>query len=331
VQGISAIFRKEMGDHFSSMRFVLIAALIVMVGVIVASMVGMSVRQDMAGANKPSLVFLFLFTSTGKFFSFFQFMGFFGPLIGIILGFDAVNRERISRTLSKLVSQPIYRDSIINAKFLAGVTTIGVVLGAIMLIISGLGMRLIGVVPGVEEVLRLFAYFVVTLFYISFWLGIAILFSVMFRSTATSALASLAVWIFFAFFVSLGAGFVANAVAPIPPEPTREEKMFGLGSSARPEIIVRNAEIERRIALFSPVSLYGDAASLILDPVRKSAASVVLVGPLERLSLSRFQNPLPFGQSLLIAAPYLVLLIAITLLCFGTSYAVFMRQEIRSA
>ena len=57
--------------------------------------------------------------------------------------------------MSKLVSQPIYRDSIINAKFLPVSTIIAIVLVAIVLIISGLGIRLIGVVPGAEEVLRL--------------------------------------------------------------------------------------------------------------------------------------------------------------------------------
>ena len=39
--GSSPYFRKELEDHFSSIRFLLISALIVMVGVIIASMVGM--------------------------------------------------------------------------------------------------------------------------------------------------------------------------------------------------------------------------------------------------------------------------------------------------
>jgi len=75
------------------------------------------------------------------------------------------------------------------------------------------------------------------------------------------------------------------------------------------------------------MTLYGDATSTILDPLRKTPRSFVLMGPLERFSLSRFQNPLPLGQS---AAPFLISLIAITLVCFGICYAVFMRQEIRS-
>jgi ABC-2 type transport system permease protein len=320
LHGIFTLFRKELEDHFSSVRFLIISALILMVGVIIASMVGMGIQEESKGMAKPTLLFLWLFTSTGQLFSFVQFIGFFGPLIGIFLGFDAINRERVSRTLSKLASQPIYRDSIINAKYLAGVTTIAVVLVGIVLIISGLGIRLIGVVPGSEEVLRLAIYVITSILYVSFWLGIAILFSVVFRSTATSALASLAVWIFFSFFVGLGAGFMANAVAPISQS----------GSNVDPSVLVKHEEVKRTVSLLSPMNLYNDATTTILDPTRKTTRGLVFVGPLERLSLSRFQNPLPLLQSLIIVAPYLISIIAITFLCFGVCYLVFMRQEIRT-
>jgi len=309
-----------MEDHFSSIRFLLISALIVMVGVIIASMVGMGIQEESKGMAKPTFLFLWLFTSTGKLFSFVQFIGFFGPLIGIFLGFDSINRERVSRTLSKLLSQPIYRDSVINAKFLAGVSIIAIVLVAIVLIISGLGIRLIGVVPGAEEVLRLAIYLIASILYISFWLGISILFSVIFRSTATSALASLAVWIFFSFFISLGAGFLADAMAPI-----------GQSSAGMdPNMVIKHEQVQRTISLFSPMTLYNEATTTILDPLRKTTRSLILMGPLERLSLSRFQSPLPVLQSLFIVIPHLVSLVAITFLCFGICYLVFMRQEIRA-
>jgi ABC-2 type transport system permease protein len=308
-----------MEDHFSSTRFLLISALIVMVGVIITSMVGMDIQEEVKGVAKPTLLFLFLFFS-GKLFSFAQFIGFFGPLIGIILGFDAINRERVSRTLSKLASQPIYRDSIINAKFLSGVTIITIVLVAIILIISGLGIRLIGVVPGAEEVYRLVVYLVISVLYISFWLGISILFSVIFRSTATSALASLAVWIFFSFFVSLGARFLTEVIVPVSQ------------AAGDTEMAIRQFQVQRVISHFSPMTLYSEATSLILNPMNQTAnpLAYALMGPLEKLSASRFQGPLPISQSLIVVSPYLISIIAITLLCFGICYYIFMRQEIRS-
>jgi ABC-2 type transport system permease protein len=321
LHGILTIYRKEMEDHFGSMRFLLISALIVMVGVIIASMVGMSMQDELKGMAKPDFIFLLLFTSTGKLFSFTQFIGLLGPLIGIILGFDAINRERSGRTLSKLVSQPIYRDAIINAKFLAGVTMIAIVMVSLVLIISGLGISLIGVVPGADEVWRLVIYLILSILYISFWMGAAILFSVVFRSTATSALASLAAWIFLSFFVGLGGNFLADAIAPM-------SQTADVAQAT--ESFIKNSEIQRAASLLSPMTLYGDATSTILDPLRKTPRSFVLMGPLERLSLSRFQNPLPLLQSVVIVAPFLISLIAITFVCFGICYLVFMRQEIRS-
>lgn len=318
--GIFTIFRKEMGDHFNSLRFLLISALIVMVGVIITSMVGMAIREELKGMAKPTLIFLLLFTSTGKLFSFVQFIGFFGPLLGIFLGFDSINRERVSRTLSKLVSQPIFRDSIINAKFLSGVAIIGIILVATVLLISGLGIRMIGVVPGVEEVSRLVIYVVISLLYISFWLGISILFSVIFRSAATSALASLAIWIFFSFFVSLGSSVLSDAVAPISQT----------ASGVDAEMLIRHERIQRLTSLVSPMTLYSEATTTILDPMRKTTRTLVLMGPLERFSMSRFQNPLPLLESIFIVIPHIISIVAITLLCFGICYLVFMRQEIRT-
>jgi len=321
VQGIFTIFRKEMEDYFSSTRFLLILALIAMVGIIIASMVGMTIREEVKGMAKPTLLFLYLFTSTGKLFSLIQFIGFFGPLIGIILGFDVINRERAARTLSKLASQPIYRDAIINGKFLAGVATITIMLVAITLMISALGIRMLGIVPGSAEVLRLLIYLVLSVFYISFWLGISILFSVIFKSTSTSALAALAVWIFSSFLVPLSAGFVSDAIAPV----SQSESQTNI------EAVMKHAEVQRVIYLFSPTTLYTESTSITLDPMRKTTSALVLVGPMERLSLQRFQGPLPVGQSLAIVAPHMLSLFALTFLCFGICYWAFMRQEIRTA
>jgi ABC-2 type transport system permease protein len=315
--GIGAIVRKELADQFSSYRFSILFALIAMVSLITTYMVGTGLREELSGVAKPEFVFLMLFTSTGPLFSLVQFVAFFGPLIGLVLGFDAINRERTSGTLSKLASQPIYRDAIINGKFLAGVIVIFIMLASILLVVSGLGLKVIGVVPGLEEVWRLFIYLVISVFYISFWLGISILFSILFRGIATSALATLAIWIFFSFFVSMGASVVANAVVPG-------------AKSEDPELLMKKMRIERGISLISPMQLYNDSTSIIIDPMRKTTQSLVLMGPIERLSSARFQRPLALSQSIYVVIPHMISLIAISIIFFGISYAVFMRQEIRS-
>ncbi|MBC8247081.1 MAG: ABC transporter permease subunit, partial [Deltaproteobacteria bacterium] len=136
MNGIRAIVRKELADHFSSYRFIILFALIAMVSLITVYMVGLNIRTELEGIAKPKFIFLMLFTSSGALFSLVQFVAFFGPLIGLILGFDTINRERNEGTLSKLLSQPIYRDVVINGKFLAGVITITVMLVSIVLLVT---------------------------------------------------------------------------------------------------------------------------------------------------------------------------------------------------
>jgi len=313
--GIGAIFKKELADHFGSYRFIILFALIAMVSLITTYMVGIGLSEELRGIAKPKFVFLMLFTLTGPLFSLVQFVAFFGPLIGLILGFDSINGERSAGTLSKLASQPIYRDSIINGKFLSGVLTIAIMLISILLVISGLGLTLIGVVPGVEEVWRIFIYLIISIFYISFWLGISMLFSILFRGVATSALATLAVWIFFSFFVSMGASIVADAMVP-PDQNTIEDEM-------------KRARIRRIVSLISPMQLYNDSAGITINPTRKTTSSFVIRGFIEELSSERFERPLALSQSIYIVLPHIITLIAITFICFGVSYYVFMRQEIR--
>jgi ABC-2 type transport system permease protein len=281
MHSLVTIIKKELADHFSSYRFTIIFALIAMVSLITAYMVGLNIRKELEGVAKPQFIFLMLFTSTGTVFSLVQFVAFFGPLVGLILGFDTI------------------------------------MMVSIVLVITGLGLILLGIVPGVEELWRIFIYLIVSIIYISFWLGIAILFSIIFRSTATSALAALAVWIFFSFFVSIGANILANALTP------------QAGAANADEILWR-AKVVKAFTLTSPMELYTDATATIIDPMRKSARSIVTMGPMESISISRFSGPLPLGQSVLIVVPYIISLVAITIVCFAVSYTVFMRQEIRS-
>ncbi len=319
MQGLFAVFRKEFRDHFSSNRFVILFALIAMVSFITCYMAGIHLKENLEGLAKTRFPFLMLFSTPGALFSMVQFVAFFGPLIGLVLGFDSINRERAHGTLIKLISQPIYRDAVINGKFLAGVATISIMLLSIVLIISGLGMAFVGLVPGVEEVWRLFIYLIISIFYISFWLGVSILFSILFRSIATSALASAALWIFLSFFISLGADVVANSVAPVDRQ-----------KETKPEIVIKNARVKEMVSLSSPMVLYSEATAIIIDPMRKTTRSLVLMSPMEKLLASRFQNPLPLGQSIIVVFPHMTALIAITLICFAISYMVFMVQEIRT-
>ncbi len=199
------VFRKELQDHFTSWRFIFILLVVLLASLYAVFVAASNIRQSVTGST--DFVFLALFTTTLSSTasslipnSFLALMAVLIPIVGITLGFDAINSERNEGTLSRLISQPIYRDNIINAKFLAGGITISILLLSIILLVSGLGMRMIGIPPASEEVWRLLFFLIIGIIYGAFWLGLAILFSTLFKQVAVSAIISIAIWLFFAFF-----------------------------------------------------------------------------------------------------------------------------------
>jgi len=295
------ILRKELADYFTSIRcFILfLLALLASAGGLLAA------YQGIRGVGSEiGFVFLNLFTiSAEKIPSLAIFIALFVPIIGIVLGFDAINSERSSGTLNRILSQPVYRDSVINGKFLAGIVTLGIMIATTMLIVAGYGLRMIGVPPTSEEIIRLFLYFVFIIIYGAFWMGLAILFSVLFRSVAISLLPPLALWIFF------GNPVFNPYISFIVPAMGKSVEMILL------------------LMRFSPYFLFNEATMVLLFPQWRGTE--LLIAP-ETATSYMVLNPLSLGQSILIVWPQLTALIALTLICFAVSYVVFMRQEIRA-
>ena len=307
---MSVVFWKELADHFSSRRFMILLALIILTGIWSTYSSGQAIRQDVE-TSPDQFVFLWLLTSrTEGLFSLATFLGFFGPLIGIMLGFDSISGEYANRTLSRVLSQPIYRDSLINGKFLAGLITIAILWFAILLIVIGLGISLLGFPPDGEELWRMLIFTIVGIAYVGFWLALAMLFSLLFQRTVTAALASLALWLFLAIFIGMLSNVIASIIVSDPS--TQEE-------------LARQVTIGTFIARLSPSVLFAETVRILLNPVAH----------LEGFALGTFPRgilptPLALNQSLLLIWPHLTTLFALVAVCFGISYIKFMREEIRA-
>ena len=313
-----AIFRKEMADYFTSIRVFILFVLTLLVSAATLYSAYLGIR----GTTDTEFVFLRLFTSQASgipaLFTFVNLIAlFFIPIIGIALGFDAINNEHSGRTLSRILSQPIFRDNVINAKFLAGMATLSIMVLTTLLLVSGYGLRLIGVPPTFEEVFRLFIYLVFATVYGAFWMGLAILFSVLFRRVSTSLLASVAMWLLFGFFyILMIAPAIANAVAPT--------------ADGTAEAIVHNIEMQFALLRVSPSFLFLEASTALLQPPM-AGTLLGIIGILASGAASfMIPNPLSLGQSMLLVWPHLTSLVSLTLICFAVSYVVFMRQEIRT-
>ena len=308
--GLWAVFFKEMADHLSSTRMRILEVLILFsaVGAVYAG--AQTLRQTIG--EDPFLLLKVFTTTQDPLPSFVAFLSFFLPLAAIAFGFDAINGEYSRNTLSRLLAQPIYRDALLWGKFLAGLATIALILLALFLLVVGLGLIFLGVPPSSEEVARALLFLLVTLAYTGVWLGVALVASVVFRSAATSALAAIAVWLFFALFWGIIAQLLAQAVAPFDPFDPKSE--------------LRQTEALLAFSRLSPNTLYAEAIQALLNPGVRSLGPV-LISQLEGALLGA---PLPLEQSFLLAWPQTTGLIALTLLLFALAYVLFQRREVRA-
>jgi ABC-2 type transport system permease protein len=250
-------------------------------------------------------------TSSGEtLFSLATFLGFFGPLVGITLGFDSISGEYARGTLSRVLSQPIYRDSFINGKFLAGLTTVAVLWGSILLLVIGLGITLLGFPPNAEELWRMLIFTAIGVLYVGFWLALAMLFSLLFQKTVTAALASLSVWLFLSLFISVVSSGIAALIVP---------------DATTPEALARRSDIENVIGRISPSTLYSESVGILLNP-----AARVFGMALQSQAEGILPTPLALEQSLTLIWPHITTMFGLVFVCFGISYISFMRAEIRA-
>ena len=311
MSGFMALYRKEMADHIRSRRFLIVLLLIALTSF--AGIYGALTNLSAAVAEDKNFIFLKLFTLSGNSIpSFASFIGLLGPFVGLTLGFDAINSERTEGTLNRLAAQPIYRDAIINGKFMAGATIIFIMVFAMGILTGAAGFLVTGIFPQVEEIGRLFVFLVFTSVYICFWLALSILFSVVCRHAATSAMLGIAMWIFFALFMTLVVNVVTEVLYP-------SSQLSTVGQ------IADYYECQMNLNRLSPYYLYSEAVSTIMNPAIRSM-NVIMP---EQLS-GAIAGYLSLGQSLLLVWPHMTGLLAATAVIFAASYISFMRREIRS-
>ncbi|WNZ29431.1 MAG: ABC transporter permease [Candidatus Bathyarchaeota archaeon] len=335
MKSILTICRKELSDHLGSRRYLLLFALIVVLSLLSAYTGADYIRDN------PNVSFTNIFSgSMDSSFSFIYLMVLFGPIIGLALGFDAINRERTRGSLSVILSQPIFRDNIITGKFLAGVAALALLTISTVGIITGVAIPLLGFGPGLDEVLRIGMFALLSILYLSIWLAVGLLFSTLTKNTTTSILASISTWLLFSILMTVIASMVANAVIPVElPEgfqamtrtvdTPRNWTAGGMGGFTSTIDITQmqdymnaqedNANLQSAIESISPTYLYEEAAQSLLGVTQGGFGQ----------SGNPFQA-LDTTQSAVSSWPQVTVLSVLLIGCFAASYMLFLRQEIRA-
>ena len=310
-RGLSVVFFRELFDHLTSVRFLVLEFLVILLGGAVVYFAAEQVRNTTA---EDPFLFLRLFAPPGQtLLSFVLVLSILVPVLAIGLGFDSVNGEYNRRTMSRILAQPIYRDALLFGKFLASLVTIAISLLTLWLLVIGFGLLRLGIPPSGEEIGRLLVFLLVTIAYAGVWLALAMLFSIAFRSTATAALISLGIWLFLALLWPAMAQLLGEAISP-------SDIRFAMLGLPTPSTLAW----QEGLARISPGTLYGEAVVAMLNPDAQSMTTL----------LAQFQgriaSPLPLDQSILQAWPQMVGLIAGTIVLYVIGYVAFQRQEIRA-
>ena len=309
LHGFGVVTIKEIADHFTSILVVVLVVLIVATAVAV---VRGAIDQIKEITAEDPFLFLRLFTRGGP-LPLVALLSFLVPLVAIGLGFDSVNGEHNRRTLSRVLSQPIYRDALLFGKFAAGLFTLALSLVVLWLLVIGLGLLGLGVPPNAEEMARALILLLVTIAYAGFWFALALLFSVIFRSAATAALVSLGAWLFLTILWPLFSPALADSV-------TTATDVLGV------------LDTRQIFARLSPSVLFNEIVAVVLDPsVRSTQQSMLAAMGLALLERGAIPDaPIPLVQSVLIVWPQIVGLVAGSILLFVIAYIVFQRQEVRA-
>jgi ABC-2 type transport system permease protein len=310
-RGLSVVFFRELFDHLTSVRFLVLEFLVILLGGAVVYFAAEQVRNTTA---EDPFLFLRLFAPPGQsLLSFVLVLSILVPVLAIGLGFDSVNGEYNRRTMSRILAQPIYRDALLFGKFLAGLVTIAISLVTLWLLVIGFGLVRLGIPPSGEEIGRLLVFLLVTIAYAGVWLALAMLFSILFRSTATAALVSLGIWLFLALLWPAMAQLLGEVISP-------SDIRFAMLGLPTPSTLAW----QEGLARISPGTLYGEAVVAMLNPDSQSMATL----------LAQFQgrvaSPLPLDQSILQAWPQMVGLIAGMIVLYVIGYVAFQRQEVRA-
>ncbi len=312
--GLGPVFMKELSDHLTSVRMLVLTLFVIVFG---ALPVGYTLQVLRNVVENDAYLFLRIFTvapeSIGL--SFVLALSFVIPLMAIGLGFDSVNSEFNRRTLSRVLSQPIYRDALLLGKFLGGLATLAVALSALFLIVFGSGLLLLGLPPRGVEVARALCFLLVAIAYGGVWLAVSMLFSVIFRSTATSALCALGLWLFFFILWPMIAQAITIGFAPAQFRSADE--------------ILAVEQVGLALARLSPATLFGEAVLGLLTPETRA------FGDLSNLILNQSRGtipnaPLPLSQSLLLIWPQITGLVAGMIVLFAVAYVIFQREEVRA-
>ncbi|MDH5440157.1 MAG: ABC transporter permease [Candidatus Bathyarchaeota archaeon] len=298
---VFAVASKEFSDIVRSKRFIILIVIFGLVMTIAMAAIYIQVIQAMSSLPEVPMPQAFLgmmaLILSGTLSS-------FAPVMGVALGCDTISGEREKGTLKIVLAQPVYRDTVINGKFLAAASAVSLATLITSLASVGISIIIIGVTPTAGEAIRMALFLLFSVLFTMTYYGISTFLSTILKKTSQSVILSVVVWAVFTFVISIIASLVAITIS----RPT-----FMTGQPSDEESIRRFTAIVEAISSVSPNYHFSKIGQYLLSPYSPTA-------PQEEASIM---------SSLMYAGPNILVLVIVTALVFILSYITFTRQEVR--
>jgi ABC-2 type transport system permease protein len=209
---ITVIARKEYRDSIKSKLFLTLVGFLItliVISIIVSSFdfksqiadykSSVQILKDMGKSSEiPSMPQFFPLKSMRGVIEYIEIIG---AIIGIILGYLSISREKGKGTLQLVLSRPVKRADIITGKFIGNSFLVLLVLLAglffAFLIIWGVG----GLLLNVGEIIKLLLVFLFSYLYIMFFFCLSSMFSLWFKSLSNALIICFVIWLIFVLII----------------------------------------------------------------------------------------------------------------------------------
>jgi hypothetical protein len=176
-------------------------------------------------------------------------------LLGIILGFDAVNGEKERGTLRQILANPVRRADVILAKWLAGLLVICATFATALLLAAVIVNILAAGVFTPDEWMSYAAVAGVSFLYCAVFFTIGLAASTLARLSRVSVLTALFVWVVFVLIVPNISPYVAAQIVRLPAVAALERDVQYTTSEERDEL--------GRIQSRAVMARYGDVTAAV--------------------------------------------------------------------
>jgi ABC-2 type transport system permease protein len=218
---------KEFTDHFTSRKFLVILALLLMLALLGMHQGIDQYNQDLEAYNqqlqaagdaagpagmmpeRPSILLIFQQLENSLIV--------FGGVLAIATGADLVSKERESRSLKSLLSHPVYRDEVINGKALGGMAALGVAL-AVAFTLTFAVLLVFSIVPTADEVVAVLIFWLASFLFMLAFFALALALSVAVKESGHAVVYGLTLFFAFTYLLQMFGMVLAGAVAGDIPE-----------------------------------------------------------------------------------------------------------------